>query len=147
MSENKKDGSDAMGFVLLIGLGVFITPGLLLNYCFGRCRNSTGEFSFDIAKFDAVTILFSIIVWGIPLVYWIMYKVRKKKELMNSDQYTRLRTIITDLGFSSYLEAFINEGYTDITISRISDSDLQRLGICKVGDRMRILKEFQKTNN
>jgi hypothetical protein len=142
----KKDGSDLIAILFFLCLGIFITPGLLLNYCLGRCYEKSGHFSFDCAKFDPITIGASLIFWSVPFFLYLKRKNKNKEDLLNSTKYSQLRDSLKITGLSDYFEKFIEQGFADSTLDKITDSDLQHLGIAKVGARMKLLNRFKNNS-
>jgi hypothetical protein len=57
---------------------------------------------------------------------------------------SKLQSILEAEGFSFLLDKFTAEGFTDSVLSDLSDSDLQQLGIDKLGERRRLLAAFGK---
>ena len=57
---------------------------------------------------------------------------------------SKLQSILEAEGFSFLLDKLTAEGFTDSVLSDLSDSDLQQLGIDKLGERRRLLAAFGK---
>lgn len=58
--------------------------------------------------------------------------------------YARLDFILRGLGLKELLPLFENEGIDDSLLAGMSEEDLRSIGIEKLGDRKRLLKEFGK---
>jgi hypothetical protein len=56
----------------------------------------------------------------------------------------KLQSALEAEGLSSLLDKFTAQGVTDSVLSDLSDSDLQQLGIDKLGERKRLLAAFGK---
>ena len=55
-----------------------------------------------------------------------------------------LQSILEAEGLSYLLDKFATQGVTDSVLTDLSDSDLQQLGIDKLGERRRLLAAFGK---
>jgi formylglycine-generating enzyme required for sulfatase activity len=58
---------------------------------------------------------------------------------------TRLKTALETTHFEHLLQSFTDEGVTDDILAELTDADLEKLGIRKLGDRKRLLLAFHKT--
>lgn len=56
----------------------------------------------------------------------------------------KLQAILEAEGLSALFDKFAAQGVTDSILSDLSDSDLQQLGIEKLGERRRLLAAFGK---
>jgi len=54
----------------------------------------------------------------------------------------KLQSILEAEGLSFLFDKFANQGVTDSVLTDLSDSDLQQLGIEKLGERRRLLAAF-----
>lgn len=143
--------STAEGIVFLIGLTIFLSPGIGIDMLFSRLRDQQGKLDFWACLKDPMTWIISVAVWvGLYLLYRKLKNNARRNKIeraMGTTGCEKLSGILEKLGLQENMESFLGQGISDSILPHVTDQDLQSMGIKRRGDRILLLQQFQSTES